>query len=251
MIYSKQSGEGNVVVLIHGFCETHAIWDTTQLDLASSFHTINIDLPGYGNSDLSAVSITIEEVAKHIVKHLKHLGVDSCVIIGHSLGGYIALAIAEIYPDFLKGFGLFHSTAFADDVEKKKNRIKLIEFIKKYGVSPFISSFVPALFANTNHKSIPDLILNAEKTSKNTALKYTEAMKNRKDRTEILKTFRHPILLIAGTQDLAIPLQDSQEQSKMIDNCYYKELAGVGHMGMIESPQPCLDKMYDFINACY
>ena len=80
MIYSKQIGEGNVAVFIHGFCETHEVWENIQPQLSENYRTIAVDLPGFGHSDLANKSITIEEAAQHVYEHLKYLDINNCVI---------------------------------------------------------------------------------------------------------------------------------------------------------------------------
>lgn len=251
MIYSKQSGTGETVVLLHGFCETHTIWEGIHESLANHYHTVSIDLPGFGLSDLAASSITISDAGQYVYEHLKHLGIDRAVIVGHSLGGYVALSIAEKHPEFLQGLGLFHSTAYADPDEKRKNREKSITFIDKYGVEPFTNSFIPTLFYDADHEAIPKLLISAAKTAKTTVLKYTEAMMNREDRTLVLKNCKHPILLIAGTDDAAVPYADSEAQSKLNKNCTFVSLKNVGHMGMIEKPVDTIDALKNFMIKCH
>lgn len=250
MIYSKQIGKGDVVVFIHGFCETHEIWENIQPQISDSYRTIAIDLPGFGHSDLANRSITIEESAQHVYDHLKHLDINECIIIGHSLGGYVALAIAEEHPEFIGGIVLFHSTAYSDPEEKRLNREKSMAFIDKYGVAPFTDAFIPTLFANNEHVAIPGLLLKAAKTPKATVLKYTEAMKNRKDRTDTLRSFEKPMLIIAGTDDIAVPFVDNELQSKLNNKCKLLKLEGVGHMGMYEQPETCLIAIDKFLKSC-
>lgn len=251
MIYSKQSGKGKAVVLIHGFCETHSIWDNIAPKLSESYHITNLDLPGFGYSDLVAQKITIDMVGQAVHEHLRYLGIDNCVIIGHSLGGYVALSIAEKYPNFLNGIGLFHSTAFSDPDEKRLNREKSMAFIDKYGVEQFTNSFIPTLFADSNHPAIQDLLISAAKTPTPTVLKYTEAMMNRINRTETLTNFNKPILIIAGTEDTAVSIEDSELQAKMNSKCQFEKIVGIGHMGMLESPELCLEKIDKFLSNCY
>ncbi len=129
-IHSEVKGEGNPVILIHGFCETFAIWKPLVNKLAFSHKVITLDLPGFGKSPLPESPFSITDIADQVHLWLLEKNLLGSIIIGHSLGGYVALALAEKYPDSIKGFGLMHSTAFADDEEKKHSRNKTIEFVK-------------------------------------------------------------------------------------------------------------------------
>ncbi|MEQ8576135.1 MAG: alpha/beta fold hydrolase, partial [Fulvivirga sp.] len=144
-IYSEVRGEGNPVILIHGFCETLAIWKPLLNKLVFSHKVITLDLPGFGKSPLPKTPFSIADIAEEVYQWMKENQLLNSVIIGHSLGGYVSLALTEKYPDSIKGFGLFHSTAFADDDEKKHSRNKTIAFVRKRGVKVFADSFVSQL----------------------------------------------------------------------------------------------------------
>ena len=247
MIYSKQSGTGEAVVLIHGFCETHEVWQNIIPALNKTNFVIAIDLPGFGKSSLPNSLNTIDEISEEVYLHLISQGITQCVMIGHSLGGYVTLSIAKHHPQFLKRFGLFHSTSFADPEDKKVNREKSMSFIKKYGVEPFTNAFVPTLFADSENPYIHSLLIKAAQCKLYTILKYTEAMKNRNDRTDVLKNFARPILIIAGTLDQAVPFENSMEESKLVKHLTFKKLNDIGHMGMYECPEIVSDILKEFV----
>lgn len=115
----KESGKGKAVVLLHGFCENKTLWDDFVQYLSPDYHVMALDLPGFGDSELGTDECTIEYMAEKVADFLNQQGVDKCTMIGHSLGGYVALAYAEKYGDKLDGLGLFHSTVFADSEEKQ------------------------------------------------------------------------------------------------------------------------------------
>ena len=130
----NEMGQGNSVVLLHGFCETKEIWKAYEKKISENFHLVAIDLPGFGKSDLTIEENTIESFADQVFKLLQFLDITKATIIGHSLGGYIALALAEKYPKLVTGLGLFHSTALADDQARKDSRDKSLTFIEKYDI---------------------------------------------------------------------------------------------------------------------
>src|SRR4051812_20227657 len=140
-VFYRVSGQGKTVVLLHGFGEDGNIWNHIEKKLKNNFRVIVPDIPGSGRSTIlknEAKPVQIDDYAEVIISILKNESVRSCTVIGHSMGGYITLAIAEKYPELLNGFGLFHSTAFADNEEKKQTRQKSIEFIQSHDAISFL-----------------------------------------------------------------------------------------------------------------
>ncbi len=150
-MHISQLGAGRNVVLIHGFCETHKVWLGVARQLAPTYRVLMPDLPGFGATALLAGSFSIEEAARHLLNRLVAEGADTMVIAGHSLGGYVALAMARLEPKRIKGLALVHSTALPDTVERKNNRNRVIDLIEQHGPEPFIRSFFQNLFAAPNH----------------------------------------------------------------------------------------------------
>ena len=137
-------GKGKPVVLIHGFGEDGNIWDKQVAFLKDHFRLIIPDLPGSGRSALIP-DMSIEGMAEAMHSMLMNEGISACVVLGHSMGGYLTLAMAEKYPDLFRSFGLIHSSAFADSEEKKAARSKSIEFIKNNGANEFLRTAIPGL----------------------------------------------------------------------------------------------------------
>jgi pimeloyl-ACP methyl ester carboxylesterase len=161
-------------------------------------------------------------------------------LIGHSMGGYIALAFANKYVAYLSALGLFHSSAFADSEEKKETRKKGIEFIREHGAFEFLRTSTPNLFSPLSKDEKPELIDGFIRSLSNfstaSLVKYYVAMMQRPDRTELLKTIGLPVLLIMGEYDNAVPLQDGLKQAHMPEKSYIHILHQSGHMGMLEEP---------------
>ncbi len=172
-------------------------------------------------------------------------------MIGHSLGGYITLAFAEKYPKKLRAFGLFHSTSYADTEEKKESRNKAIKFVRMNGVKPFVETLIPSLFYRANHKELQNdidkTLFIAKQTPKHTVISYSQAMRDRPERTKVLKSFNGPILFIAGEEDNVIPLKDSKEQAILPKYPFPYFLKDTGHMGMFEKKEQVNEMVEDFI----
>ena len=238
-IFYRKEGNGYPVILIHGFAEDGSIWQNQISYLAKNYKLIIPDLPGSGKSPFYPQLITIDDYAECIEFITDKEKISDCIIIGHSMGGYITLAFAEKYPEKLKAFGLFHSTAYADSDEKKSARKKGIEFIQKYGSYEFIKQSVPNLFAENFRKEHPEtvseLIERYNNSNPHSLVSYYNAMMDRPDRTRVLKDFKKAVLFIIGEKDSAVPLEHSMQQSFLPELCYIHILENTAHMGMFES----------------
>lgn len=252
-LFYRIAGKGEPVVLIHGFGEHSAIWDGLAGELSKDYKLIIPDLTGSGRSTGNMESVSMDSLAEQINKILKKENIDICYMIGHSMGGYITLAFAEKYAGKLKGLGLFHSTVFADSEEKKAGRLKNIEFIRKHGSAKFLEQATPNLFSEytkENHPGLIDETISRYSNFSPTALvAYTEAMKDRPDRSEVLINFQQPVLLIIGEFDTAIPIEQSLKMCKIADFAYIYIGARSGHLGMLEEPEFCLKAIRDFLSG--
>jgi pimeloyl-ACP methyl ester carboxylesterase len=247
--YFKDKGTGVPVVLIHGFCETGEIWDGFDKLLSEFCRVITIDLPGFGKTPLPSVPFTIDDIASLVIDFLASKGIESPVIVGHSLGGYVALAIAVMDPDYSNKIVLFHSSIFSDSPEKQANRDKVIDFVSRNGVIAFTETFVPSLFADKNNKAIQWVRSVCDETPINTLVEYTKAMRDRPSREDFVKNFDHDVLVIAGNSDDIIPLEISTKMAHIIKNSHFLVLEGTGHMGMIETPEQAANTIKHFIEG--
>lgn len=238
-------------MFIHGFCESKEIWRAFEERLAANYQTISVDLPGFGESTNNTSYQSTAAMASE-VKHLLEAGqIDRCIVISHSLGGYVALALAEQAPQLIKGLCLFHSTAYADSQEKKHTRSKTADFIEKKGLDPFLDTFVPSLFFAGRSKELSKTIkayrASAGQTPVATAVAVTKAMRDRPDRTHVLTKAAFPVMFIAGREDTAVPLETSREQFFLPKESTVHILAETGHMGMYEHPAKTLEMVESFL----
>jgi pimeloyl-ACP methyl ester carboxylesterase len=224
------------------------MWEYFTDSLSQDFRVICPDLPGFGDSPISGDQISLEEVAVMLEDWMESNQIENPIVIGHSLGGYVSLALLELMGNQIKAIGLFHSTAFPDDADKKEMRNRTMDFLKKNGVEKFVTSFVPPLFPEKRRdelaKEIQAAILDAKRSSLNGLIAFSVAMRDRKDRLEVLELFSGPKLLIAGTEDGAVKIESSRAQKTAYSQ--YIELPGVGHMGMVESRDETLEIVRSF-----
>jgi pimeloyl-ACP methyl ester carboxylesterase len=246
-VYFRELGTGFPVVLLHGFPFTNQIWDSFAQKLAEDFHVITPDLPGFGHSGLPLENLTIDSVAKILISWLREKKISNPIVIGHSLGGYVALAMAKQAPDMFSAIGLFHSTSIADSEEKKESRDKVIDFINKNGVEKFTSNFIGPLFADQHHAGIKVVQSIALQATEKSVKAYVMAMRNRPDSTSVLSDFKKPVLFIAGEKDGGIPVDSIKNQSQLNPHAELHILPGVAHMGMVESENQTVEIVRRFI----
>jgi len=252
-------GKGKPVVLIHGFAEDSDVWKYQLDELSASYQLIIPELPGSGKSDMIE-DMSIEGLADCVKQILDQelpvtnstvTGDGDLIIIGHSMGGYITLAIAEKYPGILGGFGLFHSSAFADSEEKKTARRRSIEFMQTHGSYEFIKQSTPNLFTEAyrikNNIIVEDMITRYSNFDPLALIAYYEAMIKRPDRTAVLKSFNKPILFIIGKQDKAIPFEDSMKQCHLPQLTSVQILENAAHMGMWEEKEKSSQALLSFL----
>jgi pimeloyl-ACP methyl ester carboxylesterase len=250
-LFFYESGDGFPVVFIHGFCESNSMWKSLSEVLSDEFRIICPDLPGFGKSLLPDNDFSLSEIGDELVSWLKSLGIDKCIVIGHSLGGYISLEILRKHHDYVKGIGLFNSSAFEDSLDKKENRNQLIEFIHRHGVEPFLKTFVPSLFypktAEKHKKTIASIREEGLSIKQESVIKYAVAMRDRGDSVDLLKLYHERILLIAGEFDQNIPLPKSKEMAKILDNENSYIIPNSAHMSLFEQRELCYEAIGNFV----
>lgn len=246
-IFYTDQGKGFPVVLIHGFCETHEVWTRFAQQLSKKFRVISVDLPGFGKSKSLGEGFSVADAASKINELLAELDLKKCIPVGHSLGGYVTLEMVKQETTFFQGFGLFHSTAYADSEEKKASRNKVIEFVSKNGVPAFIETFIPPLFHDKANPDIPFAVKMALQTKQETLIGYAKAMRDRLDLTSVIENFNNPIIFIAGEKDTVIPTETLQKQAKLAAKPHLYVIPHVAHMGMFEKETETLNLTHNFL----
>jgi pimeloyl-ACP methyl ester carboxylesterase len=253
-IHYKTEGKGNALVLLHGFTESLEIWDDFSAELSVDFKVICVDLPGHGSSECIGETHTMELMADIIKAILDKEFVDECVMIGHSMGGYVTLAFAEKYPAYMKGLGLFHSSAFPDTPEGKANRTRAIEGIEK-NHTEFLMNFIPDLFAPANRqpleKAINVLLEKAKTMSKQAIIGAQRGMMKRRDMQHVLINADYPVLFIAGKQDTRVPYNKILEQIVLPKDTIALLLHDIAHMGYLEARDKTIYAVKCFVDGAY
>lgn len=248
--YSDE-GEGQTLVLLHGFCEDSSMWDDFIEYLRVDYRIIRMDLPGLGKSETQE-GLSIAGMADVLNALLEDLKIDDCVLIGHSMGGYVSLEFAERHPKKLLGLGIFHSHPYEDSDLSRGMRTKSVEFMERQGHALYVKQLMRRLFPSSYSN---EMLLNAM-TYK--AVNYTTAgvvsgqiaMRNRADRANTLRDFKRPVLFILGKKDDLIPFEQSVEQTYLPETAQIHILSHVGHMGMFEDKDTTERAVRDFLVFC-
>lgn len=244
-------GTGNTLVLLHGFLENNSMWNSISQELSKKYRVVCIDLLGHGLTENLGYIHTMKEQAAMVVAVLKHLRLRKYIVVGHSMGGYIALEIAKLVPKNVKGLCLMNSTALPDSDEKKINRDRAIVAVKQ-NHKTFIRIAIPMLFSEDNRAKLATEILKvtneALQLSPQGIIAALEGMKIRENNTSIYKSAIFPIQMIIGKQDPALDYNSLIAQTKNT-NVHVIEFPD-GHMSHIENTDALTTALATFIKKC-
>jgi pimeloyl-ACP methyl ester carboxylesterase len=241
------------LVLLHGFCEEQSVWREIMPKMTKK-RVIFIDLPGFGASTMLPKGAQMTDFADILQQILQQLNVEKVVLVGHSMGGYVALAFAEKFPERLAGLGLFHSHPFEDAPERKGFRQKAIEFIGQNGLEKYCRQLFPALFAPGFSEKNPEPLRNlteiAAKFDPEGVIRAIDAMINRRDLTSVLQKSACPVLFVLGEKDGLLPTDQLLAQTHLAPIADIHFLKNIGHMGMFEAADETAQIFLNFLDFC-
>ncbi len=232
------TGNGTPLVLIHGFPLSSKIWEKQSI-VSEKCKLILPDLPGTGKSAFQ--TYTLESLAEIIHKDLLEIGIEKSVIMGHSMGGYLALAYAQKYPESLLGFGLIASHPYSDTADGKAGRQEMIDRVKREGASYVPDFYIPKIFSENSIKTKKETVQTAveimKRADRGLIIAGQESMMARPDRSHILIKMKVPVLFICGSEDPLVPQKRRDDMTSLVPNCTSVTIQNVGHMPMMESPE--------------
>lgn len=245
--YSDE-GTGKVVVLLHGFLENSNMWQYLQPKLIKQYRVICIDLLGHGKSESVGYVHTMEEMADAVYEVLHQLNIEKAIFVGHSMGGYVSLAFADLYPEMMNGLVLLNSTTYADSDERKANRDRAIKAVK-HNYKAAISMSIANLFSEANREKLITEINWAREEALETPLQgivaAQEGMKLRKDRERLLHNTSFAKMLILGKKD---PVLDFNENKLQVNGTEVELISFEdGHMSHLENKNELEKTLLDFL----
>lgn len=240
------------IVLLHGYLESLDVWDEFTALLAPSVRVIAIDLPGHGVSEVKGEIHTMEFLADTVRAALDTIGVERAVLVGHSMGGYVALEFLRKYPERLNGLVLFHSTPNADSEKKREDRLREVALIEGGKKELIAKSFPHVGFAPQNRfrltRYIQELSEQIAMTEDEGIIAILKGLRERRDLNETMRTSSVPQLILLGrhdeyiTPEVADALVAAQPQAQVV------WLENSGHMGFIEEPQLAAEAILAFVD---
>ncbi|WP_019037369.1 alpha/beta fold hydrolase [Psychroflexus tropicus] len=257
-VHFTSSGEGEPIILLHGFLENSSMWKDLQQQLSETHSVFALDLPGHGNTEAIGYIHTMEEYAALVLAFADHQKMDNFSVIGHSMGGYVALALAEPNPhaclggsgsERIKKLILLNSSPLADSESKKKERNRAITMIQKHPEA-FVRMAVKHLFLPEDQKRLSAeinlAISEAEQCSQQGIINTLKGMRDRKDRTEVLRQMLERSLIVLGEEDKVVNFEKTKAIAEK-EGVPLKILPG-GHMSHMEFPDMLLKTVQEFLS---
>mgnify|MGYP001565189060 CR=1 FL=1 len=249
-IFYTDSGKGPAVVLIHGFLENTTMWNVIIPELSKRNRVIAIDLLGHGKSDCIGYTHSMELFAETLEAVLKKVRIRKCVLVGHSLGGYVALAFAEKHPKRVKGLCLMNSTSNEDTADRKLLRTRANKMVHK-NFSNLVRMSFTNLFSEESRIVFKDQMKNALSEAMQTPIQGyiagQEGMKLRPNRNHVLAENSFKKLIIMGKKDAVLDYKTSLEEVEKTNSKHV--VLPQGHMSHIENLEKLILILKDFLKS--
>ena len=249
-IADTEHGE-RCVVLLHGYMASMVVWDDFVPLLRDKVRVVTLDLPGHGVSTVVGEVHSMEFLARCVADAMSALGIERYSVVGHSMGGYVALAFCARYPEQLDGLVLLSSTPNPDTEAKRENRRREIALVRA-GKKDALARVAPeAGFAEQNRRRlrsyIDDLTECVHITEDDGIVALLGGMMERADQNEMLRKSTVPQLFILGKKDGYIPVEVAEEIVANHPQAQVAWLEESGHMGFIEEPEACAEALLEFV----
>lgn len=240
-IFVCEQGIGIPLVLLHGFSLDHHMWQYQIEELSAKYRVIAIDVPGFGKSPLKHASITLSEVAGDIMSAIDEmLPQQQCVVMGLSMGGYIAWELLSRYPERFLAAVLCDTRAAADSAEAASVRRQMADRVLQGGTEGVIAPMLYRLLAPKTLEHAPNVVKSMKEmlyaTAPLTIAAFQLAMADRHDFHPELSRFTLPTLLIVGIDDVLTPPAEMQRIQESLPDAEIVKIPEAGHMAPLEQP---------------
>jgi len=226
-------GKGTPLVLLHGYPLDHHLWGDVVPLLKDTFDLIIPDLRGFGGSTTIDTPYTMDDFASDVAGLLDQLVIQTTAIAGHSMGGYVALAFARLYPERVSAFALVSSQVLADPPDRKEGRYKSAADVAEKGIGGVVETMTPKFTSDPQWQAFARKTMEAQQPA--AYIGALKAMAERADATLLLSTMKYPVVLIHGDADALIPIERAREVKAAIPESHLVEISGAGHMPMCEA----------------
>ncbi|MBD2699340.1 alpha/beta hydrolase [Spirosoma sp. BT702] len=236
--------QSKTICLIHGHGVDASIWDGIYADLVSDAIVLKPDFSQLTNH------VSIEAYAEDLYARLREIQAQNVVLVGHSMGGYIALAFADKYPGMVAALVLYHSTATADDEKRLEARRQAIDGLKTDGSAPFIQKQLPKMVAPTYPgDKTQELVKRFISLPADALIAGMKAIAGRPDRTHVLRNATFPVLLLLGKDDQLIPFDKTAQLADLSPRIRVAAIDNAGHLSMTEQSEDSLRALRSFIDS--
>lgn len=240
-LHVREAGAGRAVLLIHGFPVDSSMWTPQLAALAARYRVLAPDLRGFGESPLPARPATIDDFADDLLPVLDRRGIERAAVVGLSMGGYVALSLAERHAGRLSALVLCDTRATADSEAGKKGRTAMADRALREGAAPIADDMVKGLLSRATLESNRGLagelwawIAGASPHAIATAL---GAMRARPDRRGVLARIAVPTLVIVGGDDTVTTPAENEAIAAAIPGARLERIEGAGHVPNLERPE--------------
>ena len=231
----ERRGTGSPLVLLHGYPLDHHLWDDVAPLLTDTFELILPDLRGFGESSTVDSFYTMEDFASDIAALLDQLEIQKTAIAGHSMGGYVALAFARLYPERVTGLGLISTQVLADAPDRKEGRYKSAAEVADKGIASVVETMTPKFTSDPQLQRFARESMERQQPA--AYIGALKAMAERVDSTPMLSSLAVPLVIVHGDADSLIPIDRAREVKAALPNAHLVEISGAGHMPMMETKE--------------
>ncbi len=254
MLHAREAGRRPAVVLLHGFPLNARMWEPQLAGLGERAHLIAVDLPGFGLSPLPAQAPSLADYARAVRKLVDHLGLDKVLVVGLSMGGYVAFRLVEELGPRLVGLLLADTRANADSEAAAAMRHELAAEVESEGVIAAVNEFMPKLIGATTLRAQPAVVDRARAIMLENSVAGVagalRAMAGRPDSTALLGSLRVPVLCVGGDEDTLTPPDVLRAMAKLIPGARVEILPGAGHLSNLEAPAAFNDALDGLMREC-
>ncbi len=248
-------GEGDPIILLHGYLGSSRIWFNLARNLSAGFRVISIDLPGHGLSEVHSERHSMEFLAGAVLEVINSAEINDCIMVGHSLGGYVTLAALEMYPERIKGYCLFHSHPFADNEVTIKKRVREIKAVNAGKKNLLYPDNVERMYAPHNLEKFKEsLTVTKHIASQNPGrgiIAMLNGMITRPSRTELVEKGDKPLLWILGKFDSYIDHREVTDKITLPGNARVALMEHSGHLGFIEEEEKAAQLISQFAREIF
>ena len=245
------TGVGRPVVLIHGYPFNRSLWNEQVETLSNSYRVIVPDLRGFGETDASTGTATMNRMAQDVGQLLDHLRISQAVIGGLSMGGYVALAFYKQFPSRVRALVLADTRAQADTEEAKQTRAQQAEKALSEGMAGIADAMLPKLLTPETVSKRPEVVKRVRdmmlKTKPEGAAAALLGMAEREDQTELLSRVTSPTLILVGAEDAITPVADSEKMRDCIAGSRLVVLENAGHVSNLERTEQFNEALLKFL----